>query len=128
LRTDPRFESAAARVQHTRECIAALDELFAQRDLADWRVLLQRLSLPWTIVQTAGEAAVDPQVVANNFLVEIEGTAGTCPVVASPGQFDGRPPSLTRAPDHGEHTEEVLLELGRSWDDIVALKDAGAIL
>jgi crotonobetainyl-CoA:carnitine CoA-transferase CaiB-like acyl-CoA transferase len=48
-------------------------------------------------------------------------------VVRSPAQFDELRPDLRRAPQHGEHTEEVLLELGRSWDDIVALKDAGAV-
>ena len=52
----------------------------------------------------------------------------TYPLVASPVQFDGEAPSLTRAPDHGEHTEEILLELGRTWDDIAELKTKGAVL
>ena len=42
-----------------------------------------------------------------------------------PVQFDERPPDLRRAPEHGEHTEAVLLELGYTWDDIAALGEAG---
>jgi hypothetical protein len=49
-------------------------------------------------------------------------------VVTSPAQFDERPLQLTRSPEHGEHTEEVLLAAGRPWDDIIAAKVSGAIL
>ena len=44
-----------------------------------------------------------------------------------PVQFDERPPTLRRAPEHGEHTETVLLDLGYSWERIAELKDAGAV-
>jgi crotonobetainyl-CoA:carnitine CoA-transferase CaiB-like acyl-CoA transferase len=42
-------------------------------------------------------------------------------------QFDERPPHLRRAPEHGEHSEALLLELGYDWDAIGALKDAGVV-
>jgi hypothetical protein len=71
---------------------------------------------------------VDPQVVANHFVTTVDGPARTYPLVASPAQFDGTPPSLARAPEHGEHTEEILLELGLDWDQILAHKEAGAVL
>ena len=45
--------------------IVLLDEVFASRDLAEWVDALQALTTPWTVVQSAAEAAVDPQVVAN---------------------------------------------------------------
>jgi crotonobetainyl-CoA:carnitine CoA-transferase CaiB-like acyl-CoA transferase len=48
--------------------------------------------------------------------------------VANPVQFDETPAELTRAPEHGEHTEAILLELGLDWDAIIALKESGAVL
>jgi crotonobetainyl-CoA:carnitine CoA-transferase CaiB-like acyl-CoA transferase len=42
-------------------------------------------------------------------------------------QIDERPPELRRAPEHGEHTEALLLELGYEWDAINAMKDGGVI-
>jgi crotonobetainyl-CoA:carnitine CoA-transferase CaiB-like acyl-CoA transferase len=127
LLDDPRFATGADRLANRGELITLLDALFATRDLADWAVALQGLTTPWTVVKTAAEAATDPQVVANHFVTQVDGPAGRYPLVASPAQFDGAPPSLRPAPDHGQHTEEVLLELGRSWEQIAALKAAGAV-
>ena len=106
-----------------------LDEIFAERDLAEWRELLAEPDAHrgWSC-RPRRKPSRDPQVVANDMVVDVDGPGGPIPLVASPAQFDGVAPSLTRAPDHGEHTEEVLLELGRSWDEIVELKERGAVL
>jgi crotonobetainyl-CoA:carnitine CoA-transferase CaiB-like acyl-CoA transferase len=128
LLDDARFATGKARLEHAPECVAVIDEIFATRTLDEWRVTLAGLTTPWMVVQTAAEASQDPQVVANGFVVDVEGANTTFALVASPVQVDGRPPTLTRAPDHGEQTEEVLLELGRTWDEIAALKASGAVL
>jgi crotonobetainyl-CoA:carnitine CoA-transferase CaiB-like acyl-CoA transferase len=71
----------------------------------------------------------DPQVVANGYLGEVhleDGRSYRLPAV--PVQFDEQPPPVRRAPEHGEHTEALLLELGYDWDRISQLKDAGVIV
>jgi crotonobetainyl-CoA:carnitine CoA-transferase CaiB-like acyl-CoA transferase len=80
------------------------------------------------VVQTAREAAADAQVAANGMLATVEGNTAVYPLVTSPASFDGRAPDLRPAPQHGEQTEEILLDLGRGWDEIAALKESGAVL
>jgi crotonobetainyl-CoA:carnitine CoA-transferase CaiB-like acyl-CoA transferase len=128
LLSDPRFADTAARSLNSRECIAELDDVFAERDVEEWQKILAGLTTPWCVVQSAAEAASDPQATANGYLVEVEGVKRSYSLVASPAQFDDESPGLTRAPDHGEHTDELLLERGLNWDDIVLLKEKGAVL
>jgi crotonobetainyl-CoA:carnitine CoA-transferase CaiB-like acyl-CoA transferase len=128
LLDDPRFATGAARLEHAAECIEVIDGIFAGRTLTEWRHCLTKLTTPWMVVQTAAEASRDPQVTANGIVVDVDGRDRVFPLVASPAQFDDVPPELARAPDHGEHTEEVLVELGRSWDEIAQLKERGAVL
>jgi crotonobetainyl-CoA:carnitine CoA-transferase CaiB-like acyl-CoA transferase len=80
-------------------------------------------------VQNAAELLVDPQAVANGYVRDVEAESGTIfQMIASPLQFDETPPDLTRAPGHGEHTDEVLGELGLDMDALLELKIKGAIL
>jgi crotonobetainyl-CoA:carnitine CoA-transferase CaiB-like acyl-CoA transferase len=128
LLTDERFATGPARIENRAECIATLDEIFAAKDLAHWRAALDDLTTPWSVVQTAHEVHDDVQVEANGYLVPVM-AQGKTPIklVASPVQFDEEPPELRGAPEHGEHTEEILLELGHSWDEIAALKEQEVI-
>lgn len=126
---DERFEDATARFMNHRECIGLLRGVFAERPLAEWREVLAEVEGVWAVVQTPLEVHDDPQVVANGYLRPVESAdATTFSLPANPVQFDEGPPDLTRAPEHGEHTEAVLLELGLGWDEIAAHKESGAIL
>ena len=128
LRDDPRFVDHAARDTNRADCVAALDDLFASRTFEEWKQLLSELDAPWAPVQAVEELLTDPQVLANGYLGEVAvdgGESYTLPTV--PVQYDEAPPELRPAPEHGEHTEALLLELGYDWEAIVGLQDAAVI-
>jgi crotonobetainyl-CoA:carnitine CoA-transferase CaiB-like acyl-CoA transferase len=94
-----------------------------------WQRALAGFAGEWAPVQTPTEVHDDPQVRANGYIAATDmGNGVSLPLVTSPVQFDSEPGRPRRAPEHGEHTEEVLLELGLTWDEIGALKDQGAII
>jgi crotonobetainyl-CoA:carnitine CoA-transferase CaiB-like acyl-CoA transferase len=129
LADDPRFVDSVARAQHCQECCVTLDDIFATRTLEEWKPIMAEVEGVWAPVQTADEVLADPQVEANGYIREVTAASGTTfKMVASPLQFDEEPPDLTRAPDHGEHTDEVLQELGLDMDAILDLKLKGAVL
>jgi len=129
MATDARFVDMEARRQNSADCIAWLDEVFAARDYDEWCRVLADFEGEWVPVQAPYELVDDPQVVANGYLGRVElGNGETAPMVPSPVQFDGRRNEPRRGPEHGEHTEEVLLDLDLSWDEISALKERKVIL
>ncbi|MDQ7903782.1 CoA transferase [Phytohabitans sp. ZYX-F-186] len=124
LATDPRFATAEVRARHVRECVEALDAVFASRTLEQWRAAFDGMEGPWAAVQTAAETVRDPQVLANDYL----GDAGGFTLVSNPVQFDGRSVGeVAPAPAVGEHGDEVLAALGYDAGEIQAMRDKGVL-
>jgi crotonobetainyl-CoA:carnitine CoA-transferase CaiB-like acyl-CoA transferase len=129
LVADARFSDIVVRRENGEACVTELDQEFAKRTFEEWKAVLSQLDAPWAPVQSVSELLNDPQVEANGYVGEVvvdNGPSYRLPAV--PVQFDGRPPTLRRAPEHGEDTEALLLELGYDWEDISALKGAGVVL
>lgn len=128
LAQDPRFVDHASRAANAEACIAELTATFASRPISEWREKLRGMRAPFEIVQDQMDIINDPQVNANGYLTEIDHPSGQkVKVAAAPVQFDSELLSLTAAPEVGANTEEVLLEIGMDWDELIALKDANAI-
>jgi len=129
MATDPKFADAAARAQNSGECIARLDEAFGAHPLDYWKDALATFDGVWSPFQTLDELYDDVQVQANGYLPTMTaGNGDDVQLVASPAQFDEIAISVQRAPEHGEHTELVLMDLGYDWDRIAEMKDSGAVL
>jgi crotonobetainyl-CoA:carnitine CoA-transferase CaiB-like acyl-CoA transferase len=125
---DERFATGMARFMNRVECVQTLDAIFASRTLDEWRTALADAEGVWAPMQTAIELYDDPQANANHYLLPVDrGDGSPFTLVANPVQFDERPPTLRPAPDLGQHTEEVLLALGMTWEDLARYKEAGAI-
>ncbi len=130
LARDPRFADPESFVANTAACGAILDGIFASEPLGVWRERLADLQGVWSVFQDTLEVARDPQAVANDYVVEVELgdlEGNVCPLVANPVQFGGRPGETRPAPEYAQHSEEILLERGKTWDEIHALKACGAL-
>ena len=126
---DPRFDSAEKRQSETAALVELLTAMFATKPRAEWAAILNASECIWAPLQSPAEIPDDPQVVANQYTLGFEHpTLGAYRVAASPVQFGNEAPTVRRAaPELGADTEEVLLELGYSWDEIAAHKESGAI-
>jgi crotonobetainyl-CoA:carnitine CoA-transferase CaiB-like acyl-CoA transferase len=116
-------------MRNLSELYAILDEAFQTKTSAQWMALLQEADCICAPVATYEDLLHDPQVRANEYIVEVDHpTQGRIPVVGAPWRFSETPAQIApAAPELGEHTEEVLQELGYSWEQIGALREQGAL-
>ncbi len=126
---DPRSCNAQVRFENARELIEIMDRTFATRPRAEWIKVLKAHGVLCTPVQNYADVAVDPQVIENDYLAHIEHpTEGTLREVGVPVRLSETPGGArSRAPEFGQHTEEVLLEHGCSWEQLAAYREKGII-
>ncbi len=126
---DPRFANAAVRARNCTAMTAEIDQTVATRTRSEWAPIFDRHELIWAPVNTDEEVLGDPQAHAIGAFAPVDHpNLPGCRVVNSPIEFGGIAPRPHRAaPELGQHTEEVALEVGLRWDEIAKLKESGAI-
>ncbi len=126
LTTDPRFATDADRKKNARVLTQVLDDVFASRDLAEWRTVLDGVGVTFGIVGTVDEALQDPQMQACGALVPFADGKGL--TVSTPFHIDGvAKVAPQRAPGLGQHNEAVLAAAGYSADEIGRLRSLGVL-
>ena len=130
LENDERFHSIESRGKNAAELVKILDERFATKTRDEWLEILEKERCIATPVQRLSEVCKDPQALANNYFIDVDHSeAGPMRQVGFPWDFSDTPASWRReAPKLGQHTDELLLEIGYSKEDVQKLRDAGAIL
>lgn len=128
--TDPRFADGMGRAVHAAELIALLDEIFARRPLDEWAAAFgEEPELFWSPVNSIDDVVADEQFLAAHSVVDVPDEQGSLPMLATPVDFDGRPPSPRwRAPCLGEHSRDVLAELGLGDAAVSALVADGIVV
>ena len=116
---DPRYETAEARFENGADVVALLDESFATRDMAEWKVLFDEQNVIWGPIPTIDRVAVDAQMKANGVFAEFDHPQlGSVPTVNNPININGitkEKPKL--APEVGQHSVEILRAIG--YDETV---------
>ncbi len=126
---DPRFATHEPRVENAGELYEIMRDTFLTKTLDEWCPLLNDEEIPWAPEQTFREVVNDPQARANDFFVPFDHPShGPMEVVANPIKLSETPSTIRLpAPEFSQHTEEILLEAGYSWDEISRFQDEGVI-
>jgi crotonobetainyl-CoA:carnitine CoA-transferase CaiB-like acyl-CoA transferase len=131
LAQDERFCNLRVRAANAAAAIDILDEIFATKPRQEWmRILRTSGDFIFTIVNSVDDLPNDPQVVANDYILDFDHPQfGKTQVVGIPVRLSETPGAVRLpAPEFGQHTEELLSQLlGYSWDQIAALKDQEVI-
>jgi crotonobetainyl-CoA:carnitine CoA-transferase CaiB-like acyl-CoA transferase len=126
LLTDARFSDEAA---NAAQLTGILDEVFGSQPMVHWQDIFNRAHITFGVVRAPGEVINDPQLRANDIIVPIEGAGGRLKftINSSMQMHDVTKVRAKRAPEIGEHNDEVLKELGFDPNEIDGLRASGTI-
>ena len=127
---DPAFADNASRVKNREALAALIESITSTQPRAHWLSLLEANDIPCGPINDYAQVFADPQVLAREMVVDTEHpTLGRMRTLGSPIKLSATPPDVSRrAPQLGEHTDEVLTEAGFSVEQIASLREAGAIM
>jgi crotonobetainyl-CoA:carnitine CoA-transferase CaiB-like acyl-CoA transferase len=130
LENDPRCNSMEMRMLHSEEIVRIIDDILIIKTRTEWEKIFRENGVIYGRIETPEEVVRDPQAEVNNFFADIHIPAvGEGKLVTTPVKFNQYPTSIRMpAPEIGEHTEEILLELDYGWEDIARFKEHGVIL
>ena len=129
LEHDPRFETHETRLLNHTDLYHIVRDALLSKTLEEWKPKLSEAGIPYAPQQKLSEVVQDPQARANNYFVPFQHpTYGKIEIIASPINMSETPATYRLpAPEFSQHTEEILLEIGYSWEDIAVLKQNGAV-
>jgi crotonobetainyl-CoA:carnitine CoA-transferase CaiB-like acyl-CoA transferase len=129
LLTDPRFCTPAQLMANMPQMIEILDEIFGERPMTHWYDVFNGVHVTFGAVRGPQEVIKDPQLQLNDIVVPLEGAGGKLTsTISSPIHVHGvTKVSAKRAPEIGEHNEEILRQLGFSTTEIDGLHASGAV-
>lgn len=125
LENDQRFNGIPERSKNSGELTAVLDRVFKTKPRDEWLRLVESIDMPCAPVQDYGELANDPQLIANENIIDfVHPTAGPVKLVANPVRLSKTPWQMkSPAPEFGQNTEEVLLDLcGYTWEELELMR------
>jgi crotonobetainyl-CoA:carnitine CoA-transferase CaiB-like acyl-CoA transferase len=129
IRDDPQYATQESRSSNAAKLVTIIKHVFLTKSYEQWVDILSRNKLIWSPVKTPIEVTQDEQAIANDFFGEWDHpTYGTIKMLNNPIKLSKtRSANRLKAPDLGEHTAEILKELGYSSEQIAQMKQDGDV-